>query len=48
MILEEDLPTTKEPIVHGIVSDLNRDLNATDNTLQGKERHHFIMLKTQK
>ncbi|CAD6250300.1 unnamed protein product [Miscanthus lutarioriparius] len=46
MGLEEDLPT-KEPIVHHTVSDLSRDLNATNNTLQGKERHQFIMLKTQ-
>ncbi|XP_066328009.1 uncharacterized protein [Miscanthus floridulus] len=44
MGLEEDLPT-KEPIVH--VSDLSRDLNATNNTLQEKERHQFTMLKTQ-
>lgn len=47
MSLGEDLPTTKEPTVHGTVSDLSRDFNATDNTLQGKERHCFIMLKTQ-
>jgi len=46
MGLEEDLPT-KEPIVHHTVSDLSRDLNATNNTLQGKERHQFTMLKTQ-
>lgn len=46
MGLEEDLPT-KEPTVHHTVSDLSRDLNATNNTLQGKEHHHFIMSKTQ-
>ncbi|XP_066327932.1 uncharacterized protein [Miscanthus floridulus] len=46
MGLEEDLPT-KEPIVHHTVSDLSGDLNATNNTLQGKECHQFIMLKTQ-
>lgn len=46
MGLEEDLPT-KEPIVHHTVSDSSTDLNATNNTLQGKERHQFTMLKTQ-
>ncbi|XP_066318884.1 uncharacterized protein [Miscanthus floridulus] len=46
MGLEEDLPT-KEPIVHHTVSDLSRDLNATNSTLHGKERHQFIMSKTQ-
>jgi hypothetical protein len=34
--------------VYDTLSDLSRDLNATNNTFQEKEgHHHFVMLKTQ-
>ncbi|RLM79191.1 uncharacterized protein C2845_PM12G20510 [Panicum miliaceum] len=46
MGLEEDLPT-EEPIVRHTKADLTSDLNASNKTLHGKERHQSIRLKTQ-